>query len=191
MESDTESRLAGRPADSRSASEGAFGGLGVGGRGSAGVLRAGVRSRRGTVRGNSAQLSFPGFHEAEPEAVVAVPNCKHGEGKAIRRSDLELVIESRLERLWTQVRRSLQPHAVVRSIVLTGGATLLHGFVAQAEAKLGRPVRRAEPFGIEGLSGQLHNPAFAAAVGLALWAARNPSRRERRPTWGRRRLASA
>lgn len=166
-------------------------GLGLGGGRPAGVLRGGVRGRRGTMRVNSAQLSFPGFYDCEPEAVVAVPNCKHGEGKAIRRADLELVIESRLERLWSPVRRSLEPHAAVSGVVLTGGATLLQGFVAQAEAKLGRRVRRAEPFGIEGLSGQLHSPAFATAVGLALWAARNSSRRERRPTWGRRRLASA
>jgi cell division protein FtsA len=69
---------------------------------------------------------------------------------------------------------------------------LLNGFPALAELRLGRPVRRAAPFGLDGLPGQLHNPGFATGVGLALYVARHANELgQRSVSWGRRRLASA
>jgi cell division ATPase FtsA len=124
------------------------------------------------------------------DELVAVPNCACGAGKAIRRRELANVIEGRLRPLWQEVRRSAG--AARGGLVVTGGGALLQGFVALAELRLARPTRRAAPFGLEGLPGQLHNPCFSTAVGLARYVA-DRSEELGRPsgTWGRRRLAIA
>jgi cell division ATPase FtsA len=126
------------------------------------------------------------------DELVAVPNCSHGEGTAIRRRELARAIEARLETLWRRARSTLGSRDLPEGVVVSGGATLLFGFPALAELRLGRPVRRAAPFGLVGLPGRLHSPSFATGVGLALYVARNASElRQRSPSWGRRRLASA
>jgi cell division ATPase FtsA len=128
----------------------------------------------------------------DPNELVAVPNCSHGEGKPIRRRDFARVIESRLEPLWRRVSRTLDSRALPGGVVLSGGATLLDGFTALAELRLARPVRLAAPFGVEGLPGQLLSPCFATGVGLALYAARHADvLGQRSATWGRRTLATA
>jgi cell division protein FtsA len=126
------------------------------------------------------------------DELVAVPNCAHGEGTAIRRRELARAIEARLETLWCSARSTLGSRDLSEGVVVSGGATLLSGFPALAELRLGRVVRRAAPFGLVGLPGQLHSPSFATGVGLALYVARNASQLgQRTASWGRRRLASA
>jgi cell division ATPase FtsA len=136
-------------------------------------------------------IGIAAVEHLDDEELVAVPNCARGAGKAIRRRELANVIEARLRPLWQEVRRSTG--AARGGLVVTGGATLLQGFVALAELRLApRPVRRAAPFGLEGLSGQLHSPSFSTAVGLAQYAAEHAGELGRPSgTWGRRRLASA
>jgi len=130
--------------------------------------------------------------DAEEDALIAVPNCLHGEGRPIRRRDFARVIESRLGPLWCRITRSLDSRELSGGVVFTGGATLLNGFMTLAELRLGRPVRRAAPFGVEGLPGQLLSPSFATGVGLALYVARHADvLGQRSATWGRRRLATA
>lgn len=126
------------------------------------------------------------------DELVAVPNCSHGEGTAIRRRELERAIEACLETLWRRTGAALGSRNLFGGVAVTGGATLLNGFPALAELRLGRPVRQVAPFGLDGLPGQLHNPCFATGVGLALYVARHASELGQRSlSWGRRRLASA
>jgi cell division protein FtsA len=57
--------------------------------------------------------------------------------------------------------------------VLTGGGALLEGMPEIAEQIFDLPVRRAAPEGVGGLADHVNNPAFAASVGVALYAHRN------------------
>ena len=59
-----------------------------------------------------------------------------------------------------------------RRIVLTGGGAQLTGVEEVAQRVLGRAVRIGKPLRIAGLPEIATGPDFAAAVGLALYAAR-------------------
>ena len=54
-------------------------------------------------------------------------------------------------------------------VVLTGGGAKLGGLVALAEQTLGLPVRLGRPAGIEKMTDQLSDPAYATVVGLAIY----------------------
>ena len=57
-------------------------------------------------------------------------------------------------------------------MVLVGGGAKLSGLVPLAERTLKMPVRMGQPSGIEEMGEVLPDPAFAVAVGLALYANR-------------------
>jgi cell division protein FtsA len=73
-----------------------------------------------------------------------------------------------LELIRNQLTQSGNFEQLMAGAVLTGGGSMLPGLVELTEEILGIPVRRGLPTGMEGLTGELAHPVYAAAVGLAL-----------------------
>jgi cell division protein FtsA len=62
-------------------------------------------------------------------------------------------------------------------VVITGGGCALPGMIEVAEQIFDIPVRKGLPSGAGGLTEPASGPQHAAAIGLALWGARNRSPR--------------
>jgi cell division protein FtsA len=58
-------------------------------------------------------------------------------------------------------------------IVIVGGTAQLSGIEELGTDVTGLPVRKGTPKGVHGLVDAIGDPAYATAVGLALWGARN------------------
>jgi len=91
----------------------------------------------------------------------------------VPRSQLVRIIRPRIEETIELVRDRLvaSGHAGLagRCVVLTGGACLLTGVTEVARRILGKQVRIGRPLGISGLPESAKGPAFATAVGLAVY----------------------
>jgi len=98
------------------------------------------------------------------------------ERRRIPRSALIGVIRPRLEEILETARDRLREagfqHLPGRRIVLTGGGAQLAGLEESAQRILGRRARIGRPLRIAGLPPNAAGPAFSAAVGLAIHAAR-------------------
>jgi len=98
------------------------------------------------------------------------------ERRRVPRSALIGVIRPRIEETLEGVRDQLE-HAGFnympgRQIVLTGGSCQLPGMMEAAQRILGRRVRIGRPIRVAGLPQSAAGPAFAAAVGLSVYAVR-------------------
>jgi cell division protein FtsA len=78
--------------------------------------------------------------------------------------------EEILEMIVTEVRRAAEPEFISAGLVLTGGTARLPGLDLLAEQVTHLPARIGMPGHIFGLVDELHDPAFAAAVGLLQWS---------------------
>ena len=87
------------------------------------------------------------------------------------------IIRPRLEEVFEMVRGRLEDSGFDkisgRRVVLTGGASQLHGVRELAQMILDKQVRQGRPLGIEGLAEATGGPAFATAAGLLTLAARH------------------
>jgi cell division protein FtsA len=75
--------------------------------------------------------------------------------------------------VWDEIRRAGYEKSLNSGIVLTGGGAILEGMPEIAEQIFDLPIRRGAPAGVGGLADHVNSPAFATAVGLALYAQRN------------------
>jgi cell division protein FtsA len=75
--------------------------------------------------------------------------------------------------VWDEIRRAGYEKALNSGLVLTGGGAILEGMPEIAEQIFDLPIRRGSPTGVGGLADHVNSPAFATAVGLALYAQRN------------------
>jgi cell division protein FtsA len=75
--------------------------------------------------------------------------------------------------VWDEIRRAGYEKSLNSGIVLTGGGAILEGMPEIAEQIFDLPIRRGSPAGVGGLADHVNSPAFATAVGLALYAQRN------------------
>lgn len=98
------------------------------------------------------------------------------EPRQVSRAALIGVIRPRLEETLETVRDRLKQagfqHLPGRRIVLTGGASQTPGLEEMAQRILGRRARIGRPMRVAGLPQNASGPAFAAAVGLSIYAAR-------------------
>ncbi len=98
------------------------------------------------------------------------------ERRRVPRSALIGVIRPRIEETLEGVRDQLEHagfnHMPGRQIVLTGGGSQLPGMMEAAQRILGRRVRIGRPIRVAGLPQSAAGPAFAAAVGLSVYAVR-------------------
>ncbi|MEK7354705.1 MAG: cell division protein FtsA, partial [Chloroflexota bacterium] len=95
------------------------------------------------------------------------------EGQTFTYGDLSDIILMRVEELLRLITLELpQSNAaklVPAGLVLTGGGACLPGIAELAARVTHLPVRVGVPFGLEGVSDSLQNPAYATGVGLLLW----------------------
>ena len=93
------------------------------------------------------------------------------------RSLLVRIIRARMEEIFEMVRQSIAQTDAGRlaggAVVLTGGASQLHGVTDLATLVLDKRARIGRPGGITGLGDMADSPEFAAAVGMLLYAQRN------------------
>ncbi|HXG30570.1 MAG TPA: cell division protein FtsA [Thermodesulfobacteriota bacterium] len=96
--------------------------------------------------------------------------------RTIGRKDLAMIIEPRMEEIFSLVRREITNSGyrdlIPAGAVITGGSVIMDGSVELAEKVLGMPVRRGIPNGIGGLSDIIANPVYSTGVGLVLYGAR-------------------
>jgi cell division protein FtsA len=78
--------------------------------------------------------------------------------------------EEILEMIVTEVKRASEVETLSAGMVLTGGTARLPELDLLAEKVTGLPARVGWPVHIFGLVDELHDPAFAAGVGLLQWA---------------------
>jgi len=99
----------------------------------------------------------------------------HHDRRSISRSELIGVMRPRVEEILEEVRARLDAaefeYLPSQRIVLTGGASQLPGLDGLASRILGNQVRLGRPLRVQGLPQSACGPAFAASVGLALYAA--------------------
>jgi cell division protein FtsA len=92
------------------------------------------------------------------------------------RSLLVRIIRARMEEIFEMVRQATATSDTGRlaggAVVLTGGASLLHGVSDLATLVLDKRSRIGRPGGIAGLGDMADRPEFAAAAGMLLYAQR-------------------
>ena len=95
--------------------------------------------------------------------------------RTVSRAELIGIIRPRVEEILEEVRARLDAAGFddlpAQSIVLTGGASQIPGLDGLASKILGQQVRLGRPLRVQGLPQAATGPAFASAVGLALFAA--------------------
>lgn len=96
--------------------------------------------------------------------------------RTITRSELIGIMRPRVEEILEEVRARLDAagfdHLPSQQIVLTGGGSQIPGLDGLAARILGQQVRLGRPMRVQGLPQAATGPAFAAIVGLCLFAAR-------------------
>lgn len=110
---------------------------------------------------------------ATPQSGSETVSVKHEkESLEFLRSDVNEIIEARLEELFEAIAKELKKagrHAKLPSgVVLTGGGAKLKGISNYSKETLGLAVRIGNAKGYGGVAEQLDEPRFAAAAGLML-----------------------
>ena len=95
--------------------------------------------------------------------------------RTVSRAELIGIMRPRVEEILEEVRARLDAagfeHLPSQQIVLTGGGSQIPGLDGLAARILGSQVRLGRPLRVQGLPQSATGPAFAAAVGLTLFAA--------------------
>lgn len=96
------------------------------------------------------------------------------EQESVSRQEVANIIRARLEEIFSFVDRELKKIGrsglLPAGVVFTGGGALLPGVVEIAKKRLRLPARIGKPLALGGLASETHDPAFAVALGLVLWA---------------------
>jgi cell division protein FtsA len=90
------------------------------------------------------------------------------ERREFKRSDLALIIEARVEELFSYVIKEIK-RSGYDGLLPTGGTSALPGISQFARRMFNCPVRLAQPENLLGMTDQLHSPAFSTSVGLLEW----------------------
>ncbi len=110
---------------------------------------------------------------ADHDQLVTMRPFGQGSNVQVRIADLAEILEPRAEEIFALVRQEIKRSGydtlLPAGLVLTGGASQLHGLDLVAADVLQLPVRFAQPEGLRGLIDKLSNPAFSTSVGLLHW----------------------
>lgn len=110
------------------------------------------------------------------------------DGHGVSYQDLCDIVRARIEEIIRLVMLELPQtdyeQLVPAGIVFTGGSSNLSGIDAMARDMVHLPVRVGTPDNLAGLPERLHDPAYATAVGLVLWAAKQDAP----PLWQSKRV---
>jgi len=93
-------------------------------------------------------------------------------GREVRRQIIGAIIEPRYEEIFTIVKRRISNMPYYKmlggGIVLTGGGSMVEGVEHVAEQVFDLPVRKARPYGLEGLSEVVCGEDWGTVVGLLM-----------------------
>ena len=111
------------------------------------------------------------------------------DGHGVSYQDLCDIVRARIEEIVRLVMLELPQNdyeqLVPSGIVFTGGSSNLSGLDAMARELVHLPVRIGSPLDTYGIPQNLRDPAYATAVGLVLWAAKNDTPK---PIWQSKRM---
>ncbi len=109
---------------------------------------------------------------ASPNHMLEVTSVNDKPGRKISAKALADVVSARYEELFSLVRNELRRSGfedrMAAGIVLTGGASNVHGAIELAELCFQMPVRKGCSHFVSGLPEAVDNPALATGVGLLL-----------------------
>lgn len=109
---------------------------------------------------------------ANSNQMLEVASVNDRPGRKISAKALADVVSARYEELFTLVRNELRRSGfedrMAAGIVITGGASNVHGAIELAELCFEMPVRKGYAHQVAGLAEATENPAFATGVGLLL-----------------------
>ncbi|MFY9178699.1 MAG: cell division protein FtsA [Venatoribacter sp.] len=116
---------------------------------------------------------------ARSDETIKVPSVGDRPARDLSRQSLAEVVEPRYEELFSliqnEIKRSGFEDLIAAGVVLTGGTAKMEGAVELAEEIFHVPVRLARPIGVNGLTDVINNPIYSTAVGLLLYAAKQPN----------------
>ncbi|MGI8588428.1 MAG: cell division protein FtsA [Chloroflexia bacterium] len=111
------------------------------------------------------------------DELIEVETFEAGRSVRISRNLVTRILEARVEQICemvaAEIKRSGYDGLLPAGVVLTGGTAKLPGIAEHASRELKMPVRISVPQGMTGLTETLDSPAYAAGVGLSLWAVRH------------------
>lgn len=120
------------------------------------------------IKHASVSMDLPNAQEG-----IQVPSVAKRPPKQIHKNDLAQVVKARYEELFAlvlaELRRSGFEDLIAAGIVLTGGASKVHGCLELAEKIFQMPARLGVPQNVRGLVDVRDNPAYATGVGLLLY----------------------
>ena len=107
------------------------------------------------------------------EETIDVPSVGGRKARQLSRQILSEIIQPRVEEIFTLIARDLAKagfrDAATAGVVVTGGTSILPGVPEVAERVFDLPVRRGIPDVAGQLAEAVKHPAYATAVGLALY----------------------
>ena len=107
-----------------------------------------------------------------PDEIIEIPSVGRRKPRKISRRDIALVIEPRMEEIFTLVKSKMREsgfeEVLPAGAVITGGTVIMDGTVELVERVLEMPVRMGIPTEIGGLGDVIANPVFSTGVGLAI-----------------------
>jgi len=110
---------------------------------------------------------------AEEDHMVSVPGVGSRPAREVPQRELAEIIEPRMEEIFllarSEIERTEYADMLTTGIVLTGGGAMLEGAVELAKEVFGLPVQLGVPKGVQGLTEQISDPAYATSVGLILY----------------------
>lgn len=111
---------------------------------------------------------------------LEVPSVGGRNPRSVSRQVLCEIIEPRLEEVFHMVQREIAKSGyenhLVSGFVMTGGSTLLPGFIQMAERTFNLPVRQGTPVNVTGLGDVVSSPIYATGTGLLLHGLRQQDR---------------
>ena len=95
-------------------------------------------------------------------------------------SDLNVIINARVDELFVMIRKDLERKSLIRQlgagIVLTGGGAHLKGIASAAERVFDVPCMIGKPRNFSGMASVYEGPEYAASLGLIRYALKNVQR---------------
>ncbi len=107
------------------------------------------------------------------DETIEIPSVGGRRPRKIPRADLAMIIEPRMEEIFSLVRseiiKSGYRDLIPGGAVITGGSVIMEGTDDLVEKILGVPVRRGIPTELGGLNDIIANPVYSTGVGLVLY----------------------
>ena len=113
----------------------------------------------------------------DKDRVIEIPSVDGSSRKKAAKELIIDIVEPRMEEMLrlalNEIRKSEFAGMMTSGVVLTGGASMLHGAIRLAEEIFDMPVKSGIPHGFTGLIDLVKSPIYATGIGLILYADRH------------------